>query len=321
MLPDKDEEALSGASLPEALSIDEVLNAFAQGQVRASDVAALSELSSDEGAAFARRWPDLPEDERIAIARQMLELAEERVELLFGRASRLMLDDPSPSVRQLALATLWEDEGVDLESRLLAIIKHDPSPDVVTQAVQGLARFIDAAVMGQRDQTEAERLTILLINLATNEQAAPLVRRRALESVAALGTGRIPQLIDAFYGDDASGFRASALYAMGRTASRRWLHLVESEFQSEDAELRYEAARAAGEIADPQVLQALSHLTADEDVEVRQAAITAIGRIGGPAATRILRRLAESAEETDQDAIDEALEESESFVDPLSFRP
>jgi HEAT repeat protein len=108
---------------------------------------------------------------------------------------------------------------------------------------------------------------------------------------------------------------------MGRTASRRWLHLIEADFGNEDAELRYEAARAAGEIADPQVLQALAKLSEDEDIEVRQAAITAMGRIGGPAATRILRRLAETAAEPDQEAVEEALAESESFVDPLSFRP
>lgn len=313
-----DDEA---SNLPEAPSLDEVLDNFANGQAHASDVAGLAGLNRDEVATLSRRWPELPADERVAIAREMLELAEERVELLFGAASRVLLADPVPAVRQLAVATLWEDEGADLERRLLEIIGGDPSPDVVAQAVQGLARFIDQAVMGQIDQPEAEHLTRLLTNLAADEQAAPLVRRRALESVAALGTGRIPQLIDTFYRDDAAGFRASALYAMGRTASRRWLHLIEADFENEDAELRYEAARAAGEIADPQVLQALAKLTEDEDIEVRQAAITAIGRIGGPAATRILRRLAELATEPDQEAIEEALAESESFVDPLSFRP
>ncbi len=309
------------ANLAAAPSIIEVLDSFATGQVHASDVAGLAGLNGDEAATLARRWPDLPADERVAIAREMLELTEERVELLFGAACRILLSDPVPAVRQLAVATLWEDEGTDLEPRLLEIIAHDPSSDVVAQAVQGLARFVDQAVMGKLDPTEAEHLTRLLTNLAVDEQAPPLVRRRALESVAALGTGRIPQLIDAFYRDDTSGFRASALYAMGRTASRRWLHLIEADFGNEDAELRYEAARAAGEIADPQVLQALAKLSEDEDIEVRQAAITAMGRIGGPAATRILRRLAETAAEPDQEAVEEALAESESFVDPLSFRP
>lgn len=306
--------------LPEEPSIDAALDAFERGEVHPSDVAVLAGLTPAEVATLTRRWPALPEERRVAVAREMLDLAEERVELLFGAAARVMLADPSSVVRQLAVATMWEDEGADLEDRLLAIIAGDASPDVVAQAVQGLQRSIDQAAMGQLDQAGAERLTRLLTNLAADDTAAPLVRRRALESVAALGTGRIPQLIDAFYHDDAAGFRASALFAMGRTASRRWLHLIESEFQSEDAELRYEAAKAAGEIGDPQVLQGLAKLATDEDVEARQAAIAAIGQIGGPAATRILRRLAESASEGDEEAIDDALDESESFVDPLSFR-
>lgn len=316
MSPDKDADP---TALPEAPSVDAALDAFERGPVHPADVAVLAGLNGGEAGTFAQRWPALPEEQRIAIARAMLELGEEHVEMLFGGAARVMLEDRSPVVRQLAVAALWEDDGADIEERFLAIVATDPSADVVAQAVQGLARFIDQAVMGQLDQSEAERLTRLLTNLAADEGAAPLVRRRSLESVAALGTGRIPQLIDAFYRDDTSGFRTSALFSMGRTASRRWLHLIEDEFQSEDAELRYEAAKAAGEITDPQVLQGLAKLATDDDVEVRQAAVTAIGQIGGPAATRILRRLAEDATETDQEAIDEALGESESFVDPLSF--
>lgn len=309
-----------GDSGPVEPSVETALDAFTQDTVNPSDVALLAGLNPAERATLAARWPSLPDARRIAVAREMLELAEARVELLFGDAARILLADPSPVVRQLAVAALWEDQGADLRARLLALIGGDPSADVVAQAIQGLTGLVDQAATGHLDQGEAEQVTRLLTNLAADADAPPLVRRRALETVAALGTGRIPQLIDAFYRDDAAGFRASALFAMGRTASRRWLHLIEDEFQSEDAELRYEAAKAAGEIADPQVLQGLAKLATDDDSEVRQAAIAAVGQIGGPAATRILRQLAENADETDQEAIEDALEESESFVDPLSFR-
>ncbi|MDQ3779688.1 MAG: HEAT repeat domain-containing protein, partial [Chloroflexota bacterium] len=104
---------------------------------------------------------------------------------------------------------------------------------------------------------------------------------------------------------------------MGRTADPRWLPRVSAEFANEDAELRFEAARAAGELGDVDTIPTLIDLAQDEDVEVRHAAIGAIGRIGGREAARVLRRLAEDAPESDGDAIEDAIHEADTSLDPL----
>ena len=67
---------------------------------------------------LAVAWESIPEDNRIDLVRRFDELSEERVELNFGRALRVALDDRSAVVRQLAIAGLWEDESSELLDRL-----------------------------------------------------------------------------------------------------------------------------------------------------------------------------------------------------------
>jgi HEAT repeat protein len=315
--PDLEPEAPPAPDIP---SPREAIEAWQRGWVTALNVTALADLSRTDAALVAGRWADLAAETREAVVRQMLDLAEERVDLQFGRALRLLLDDSSSAVRQLAVAALWEDEGADLPDRLLALIAEDPSQDVVAQAVQSLTATCDRAATGELGPGVARRLCDELLRVASDVSLAPTVRRRALEVAAVfVDDERVRPLIDAFFEADEPGFRASAVYAMGRTNEARWRARIADEFTSDDAELRFESARAAGELGDSQALPGLTELAGDEDPEVRQAAIGAIGRIGGRAAMRTLQRLAEDAAESDADAIDEALLEAETSVDPLTL--
>ncbi len=313
---DPEPEPLTTASLP---SPWDALQAWQRGDVGDADVTALADLNRADAELLAQRWSALGEQTRIAVARKMLELAENRVDLHFGRALRLMLDDPSATVRQLAVAALWEDEGTDLPGRLLAIIASDPSQDVVAQAIQSLASTSERVAMNETDPDQARRVADILLGTADDVSLAPTVRRRALEVGAVCGeVRRVTNLIEHFYAADEPGFQASAIYAMGRTADRRWLPLIVAGLSSDDAELRFEAARAAGELGDSSVLPSLIELAADEDPEVRQAAIGAIGQIGGRAGVRALEHLAANAGESDAEAIEEARLETETTVDPLA---
>lgn len=311
--------AASPAANSDLPSLAEAIAAWRRGSVTEANVTALADLDRAGASRFAQQWPALPPETREAVARQMLELAELRVDLHFGRVLRMLLDDPSATIRQLAASALWEDEGADLPIRLLALAAEDPSQDVVAQAVQSLAATCDRAATGDVDEALARRLCDELLAIADDPGRAPTVRRRALEVAAVFADdARVAPLIEDFYDADEPGFRASAVYAMGRTADGRWRSRIVDEFVSDDAELRFEAARAAGELGDSEALPGLIELAGDEDPEVRQAAIGAMGRIGGRASLRALQRLAENAAESDADAIEDALLEAETTVDPLT---
>jgi len=274
-------------------------------------VARLSDLGREDARALARAWPALPEATRVAVVREMGELAEERVDLTFGRALRFALDDESPAVRQLAVAALWEDDREDLLDRFLRLIADDPSQDVQAEAAGALARYADQAAAGDLDDATGKALRDALTELARDEATPFGVRRRALESVGVFGREeRVRRVIrDAYEGEEQS-LRGSALYAMGRSLDPRWLATVLDELQSPEAELRYEAARAAGSLGDDRAVPELGQLALDPDVEVRHAAIAALGKIGGRGALRVLRALVEEPDEADAEVIDAAPEEA-----------
>ena len=305
-----DEEALSRA-----------LQALAEGSRRTEALVPLSDLSKDRAAAFAAAWPALSEPDRAAAVRRMGELSEDRLDLNFGRALRVALDDPSPVVRQLAVAALWEDEGTDLLHRLLDLTRHDASEDVRAEAAQGLGRFADRAASERLDASIRQEIRATLEGVAGDGATPYGVRRRALESLSRLGSNpALVRLIDDAYASGDQGLQASALFAMGRSLDSRWLDTVLRELESDEAELRFEAARAAGHLADDRAVSGLAPLVVDPDSEVRYAAIASLGQVGGRAAVRVLRHLAEEEDERDLEAVEEALDEALATVDPLQVR-
>lgn len=299
----------------------DAIAAIGRGIFTPRDLIPLADLGRADAAAFARAWSSFPDEQRERVVRALAELAEGDVQYVFGRALRVALSDPSPVVRQLAVAALWEDEGFDLVPTFLDLVDRDPSQDVRAEAAQGLARFAELAAEDELDAEVTARLKRTLVGVADDPREPYIVRRRALESVAVFGRDvAIVELIREAYDADDAGLRAGALYAMGRTCDPGWLDAILYEFDSPDAEMRYEAARAAGELVDDRAVPGLTNLATEEDPEVRQAAIGALGRIGGTAAVNALRRLAGSANTADREAIEEALEEALVSIDALRLR-
>lgn len=291
---------------------------FANGRVLATDVAGLSDLGRDAVARFAAEWPELPAETREQIVRETARLAEDRVELIFGRVLRAMLDDPSAVIRQLAVAALWEDQGQDLIAPLLTMLASDPSPDVRAEAARGLGTFAQLAERGNLSPVTAQELRETLLSAASDDRQPAIVRQRALEAVAVFSREpMIDRLIVDAYDDEDQPWQASALFAMAQSLDPRWLPTVIEELANPDAQLRFEAARACGAYGDDAAIPELLTCAGDEDTEVRQAAIAALGQIGGRAAVRSLTTLASTAAEVDQELIDAALEEASILADPL----
>jgi HEAT repeat protein len=311
-----DDDAEDAAAPAERPPLAATLAALADDPARPVDVANLSDLDRAEAAEFVAAWRAFPEETRAGIVRAMDELAEDRVELHFGRVLRIALEDPSPVVRQLAVAALWEDERSDMLDRLRRLLATDASEDVRAEAAKGLSRFADRAAEG--GFAAGDQLRRELLAVAVDPAESYTVRRRALEAAGAFGADAgVRAAIDDFYESGDQGFRGSALFAMGKSCDARWLGRLFEELESDDAELRFEAAHACGVIGDADAIPALVRLADDEDAEVRHAAIDAIGQIGGQAAVRALQVVAANANPADAEEIDEALAEANATTDPL----
>jgi HEAT repeat protein len=299
-------------------ALDAAIESFRQGEITPSALIRFSDLSREESRGIADAWNSLPEATRVDLVKRFEELSEDQVELNFTRILRVALDDPSAVVRQLATAALWEDESSDFLDRLRAMLTGDASIDVRGAAATALERFAHQAAIGKLSAQTANQLRGDLLQAVRDQQTPYTVRRRALESLGALGTDpEIEKQISAAYDSGDHGLQCSSVYAMGRSLDSRWLPTILTELDDDDAELRFEAARSAGLLGSPDSLPALLAAAHGEDAEVRHAAISAIAQIGGRGASRALERLAEEAGEADLELIEMAQEEVNTMLEPF----
>jgi len=290
--------------------------------VTRTDLIRFSDLSRDESRRIASVWSSIPEVTRAELVRRFEELSENQVEFNFGRILRVALEDSSAVVRQLATTALWEDESSDLLDRLRLMMATDDSIDVRAAAASALERFAHQAAIGKLSSDKANQIRADLLRAVRNQDTPYTVRRRALESIGALGADpEIDRQISAAYDSGDHGLQCSALFAMGRSLDPVWLPTVLAVLDDDDAELRFEAARSAGFLGSPDSLPALLAAAQSEDAEVRHAAIGAIAQIGGRGASRALERLAEEAGEADMEIIEMAQDDVNTMLEPFQPSP
>lgn len=283
------------------------IEAFDAGSVRAADVRALSDMTRERWRTFHRAWPRWSLEVRRDVSREMGELGKAHVDLLFGRAFRVALDDEDPTVRQQAIAGLWEDTGADFRERLVQLAGSDPSRDVRAEAALGLGRFAERGAEGELDPAAIAEIRLALTSLAGEGAQPDDVRQRAIESLGVFGDPAVTDLIREAYASDDPALMTSAVAAMGRSRSAVWLDDVLQALGSDDTELRQAAARACGAVGDSRVIAELSEAALDPEKEVRIAALDALAAIGGKTARRVLETAATDEEYPNRAAAEAAL--------------
>jgi HEAT repeat protein len=271
----------------------------------------LSSLSAEEAERVGQVWSDLPTALRLELTSQLAEMAEADFTLSFGAIFRIAMEDEDPEVRRLAIDGLWEDEDVRLVPLLAQRLSEDESAGVRAAAAQSLGRYILLGELGKiRPKPRRMAYTALLQALQRGEEYTE-VRRRALESLAYVCNETVFASIREAYASSSEKFRISAIFAMGRSADKRWEQEVQRELFSTTPEMRYEAARACGELQLSETVDMLEELTEDTDAEVQQAAIWALGQVGGERAREILERFCHVDDEALRSAAEEAIAEFE----------
>lgn len=275
------------------------------------ELKALSDLGPAMLKAFWAAWREFPAERRLAIIRELDELAEDNVDLDFRAVFRACLSDPDAEVRAAAINGLWEDESLATMNRLIAMLD-DEAGVARAAATLALARFAYLCQIGDLSAAEGARLLAVLLRTATDPEQPLEVRRRAVEALGYFAASREAQTeIGRAYAHSDLAMRESALLAMGRSMRPTWFPYIERELKSPSPALRYEAARAVGELAEEgrPLLPALLPLVDDDDIEISLAAIWALGQVGGSSARRVLERLARSRDLSRRQAADEALAE------------
>lgn len=285
----------------------------------ASRLVSLSNLAPEELSTLVKVWPSIAVDRRRSILEELVDLAEDNVELNFDAIFLAALEDDDPEVRWTAVRGLWEYQGRDLIEPLVALLHYDVEAQVRAEAALALGRFALRAEFEELRARDAERVDSALRQTIANGDEVTEVRARAVEAVGARSVPWVHAMIREAYMSPEQRLRVSAVHAMGRNCDPCWLSVLLGELTSEDAEMRYEAAGACGAIGDKGCVPHLLPLIEDEDVEVQSAAIDALGQIGGSEAKRVLRQALRHPRGHVREAALAALAEAEFEDDPLGL--
>ncbi len=277
--------------------------------VHTTNLAPLSDIPRSQADLFHAAWAGFGPGRRLELVRALVEQAENNIHLNFFAILRELLHDPDAEIRRLAIEGLWEDDRANLVSPLARLAVEDPEPAVRAAAATSLARFVLTGVLGEIESEPAEQAEETLRTVWHRQGEVTEVRRRALEGLAYIDLPDVRELIHNAYYDEDPLLGQSAIFAMGRSADRRWAKYVLAELESRDEAMRFEAAVAAGELNLAPAVRSLIRLLDDRDRTVREAAATALGQIGGPAAKRALEAAAGSGDEVLAEAAEAALEE------------
>nr|WP_290665892.1 HEAT repeat domain-containing protein [Ardenticatena sp.] len=260
---------------------------------------------------FRDVWFALPVERRRQAATALLDLAEIDSTTDFTPLFFVLLDDPDPEVRMQAVDGLWETNTPSLPRltrRLLAMLRdRTEDPRVRARAALGLGHPLFEYEMGGLALTNAAEIVETLLNIFRDASEPLEVRRRALESMAAVSNEVTRAAIRDAYAAPEHDMRVSAIFAMGRTGEPEWAPIIRRELGNPSAEIRYEATRAAGHLGDKAAVPALVDLLADPDAQVRDVAIWALSEIGTERAIEALENL---LQRTTDDELAEYIEEA-----------
>ena len=288
--------------------------------VSASSLETLSDLESSRLRDFQDAWATWTPERKFEVLEHLGRMANENIELDFGRIDRLALADPDAGVRRQAILNLWECEDSSLGQRLAALLVADPSADVRAAAAAALGRFV---YLGEVEEIDEQLLRQVEDRLLAAQRGDPdeAVRQRGLESLGYSSRSEVPALIEAAYRSGDENKIQAGLKAMARSANPVWEGYVLENLHHAAPGIRVEATRAAGELDIRSSVDDLIDLTEDAIDQVRQAAIWSLAQIGGEAATQALTRLLERADNEDEASLLEDALDYIAFVEGTRDNP
>lgn len=267
--------------------------------------------------------------DRNALARMT---EQEKVELLSQLASReepdesqldlysVLMDDPSGEVRKLAISAVWDAPELRYISPLMDKVEQDPDEEVRARAASVLGIYVHNGVVAM-DLPETELLCIrrFLLETIRDENVSMQVRRMALEAVSFDTDEDVAELIEWAYGHADKEVRMSAVFAMGRSSSERWIDFIVNELDSEDRDLKMEAIGAAGDAFVEEATPKLRGLAMSSDRDVRLQAIWALARTRGPGALEVIELCATETDREVRQAATDAIEEYRMYEEEADY--
>jgi hypothetical protein len=278
-----------------------------------------SDISRDDLALLKSIWPNIKPKRRLSLVEDLIKFNENNTIVCFDDVALFFLKDDDFRIRSGAIRLLRESEDPRVIEPLISLVEHDKQFLVRAAAAGGLGAFV---LLGELDKISPEKLAhierVLLARITGTDD--DLVRRSALEAMGYSSRKEMERLITDAFEETDPDWIASALVAMGRSASEEWeMHILRSLFHP-DMVVRIEAIRAAGALSLNRAVEPMLEMLdgTEPNKEVRFAAIWSLSEIGGEKANAALESMLDNSltyEEAEviEDAIDNAGSDSGSL--------
>jgi HEAT repeat protein len=272
-------------------------------------------------------WPRIKPERRRSLLAQLEAIVEDDTLVSFDDLARALLTDSDAAVRAGAIRLLVESNDPRLVPAYIDILNTDDDETARAEAASALGQFV---MLGELEEISegAHRAVEDALLQSANGNDRPAIRRRALESLGFSSRPEVVTLIDSAFHRQDPDWKASALFAMGRSSDDRWQDPVVQMLLNDNPRVRLAAVQAAGELGLAAARSILIGLLDDEDEEdIIAAAIWSLSQIGGEDARSFIESLMDQAEDDDTtEFLEEALEnlaftEDLERFDLLSFEP
>ena len=279
--------------IPEETSIERVLEALLDEEqvLDPKHLYQLSDLKPDDLSRLEAVWTQISVRRRRALMEDLEHLTETDYLLSFEAVFRMAIHDPDDQVRFYAIRAIEAFDTDDLISTFLARLEEDESVDVRAVAASVLGKYVYRGELDKIKDDTQRKIVDCLLKVVKSDQPGR-VRRRALEAVSYSPRDEVHQEINRAYQREEPSWRASALFAMGRSFDERYQEKVYAQLRDTAPEVRMEAVRACGELYLEDAQEDLLDLL-DDVPRVRRVAIWSLSQIGGEGVHQALKGLLE----------------------------
>ena len=268
----------------------------------------LSGVDDSQARAIVTAWHDWQLQDVIGTISELRQVAETDRSLEFDALFRAATSFPHPQVRLESVRALSNGGSIAIAHSLIRALEQDKVSAIRAASAEALLAFSDSSQARNISKAILNRIKSALRNAIHVDE--PIVRGKALKSLAALRDDDAPDMIDAMF-DEAVGdgpLMSDVLSAMGETGARSWLPTIEDAFYSGDVQIRVAAVLAFGKIANDDDVESLSEPFDDHVLEVQIATIKTLEEIGTAQAREMLELAVSSSEPEVQQLAQIALE-------------
>jgi hypothetical protein len=298
-----------------------------QGDLPRGYVQYFSDIDPASLALLMKAWPDIKPDRKHALLDQLELAAEEDTLVSFDDLARALLGDADASVRSSAIRLLFESNDPKLVPTYIQMMQADESEATRAEAAGALGEYVMLGELEEIPDPVRREAEAALLQTANGEDTAR-VRRRAVEALGFSSRPEVTTLIESAYKRQDPDWKASALFAMGRSSDDRWQDQVLPMLINDNPRIRMAAVQAAGELSLPAARSILIELLEDEEEDdIAGAAIWSLSQIGGEDSRALIESLLDEAEDDElvaflEDALENlAFTEDLERFDLLSFDP